>query len=345
MASPRAETLRRHFETSPGRMRPILTLLNGDNSWLMSFPFPAAERAKTGKAYYHVVSDPWLEGPAVTLHSWFAWIALRTAPAIGNAAAVEALVKEIEDAAAAAGVLEQRHRSQGHAGSPVDAIFVSIKITDHMHEPTLRTFNPTIPVFASPDSAPTINSWKHFDTVVVQQDMKPGSGLWQDLHPGTLLPTWLTVFRLEGHFALNFASAIVWTDGSTGKHEAILSSPHGIYVDQPTVQTFLGQADPPIYNLAVMGALKDSFTFGIRMTLGVAGCLALVRASKPKYWIHTAHGDLHYWGLFLQAVRDVVRSVASGLADERASKGDSADELEPIPDLTEVPNGGCLVLE
>lgn len=50
--------------------RPLLTVLNGDNSWLMSFPRPPSERTPQDKTFYHIVLDPWLTGDIVIGAAW-----------------------------------------------------------------------------------------------------------------------------------------------------------------------------------------------------------------------------------------------------------------------------------
>ncbi|KAI1075646.1 hypothetical protein F5B20DRAFT_558872 [Whalleya microplaca] len=351
MASQRAAALKAHFERPDFKPRPILTSLNGDSAWLMSFPLPVAQRASSGRAYYHIVSEPWLQGPAVTGHRWLVWINWGTAPEVSDATAVEALVLEIEGAAAAAaaaGIADSSIAEQRSSGSLIDAIFIHFHYNDHLHEPTLRQFDPSIPVFAAIEAAAMIRTWNHFNTVITQRDLDPScGGSWQDLHPGAPLPSWLNVFRLPGHHELNFATALVWSDPDDAQRqpEALVYSPHGIQIEQPALQAFLHSAEPAVSNLAILCALKDSFAFGVRTTLGVAGSLALAREAKPKYWVRTADSPLRYWGLVMIFVRDIFRSLESGLEEEKAAKGNAGSELGIMPQPVEVPNGGCFILE
>lgn len=88
--------LQAHFANRNATPRPILTSLNGDNSWLISFPRPPADRIRHGsKAYFHVVSDAWLTRDISVGSSWVINLRHPTAPAIPDGSAVEALVQEI----------------------------------------------------------------------------------------------------------------------------------------------------------------------------------------------------------------------------------------------------------
>lgn len=186
----RAEALKAHFERgSDATPRPILTSLNGDNSWLISFPRPPAEQTRLGsKAYFHVVSDPWLVGDAATVHSWLVLIHLSAPPSIADGDAAAAVVKEIEDAAAAAGTFagtrtrdnkpkrgsEAKSESESESeASPIDAIFLNFHYPDHLHEKTLRTFRPDTPVFATAEAAAIARPWGYFHHITEMRDLNP----------------------------------------------------------------------------------------------------------------------------------------------------------------------------
>jgi hypothetical protein len=72
----------------------------------------------------------------------------------------------------------------------VDAIFVNHHYGDHLHKPTLLTFNPSIPVFTTTEGALTIKKLNHFNTVINYADLSPDTytGDWTTLHPSPLLP-------------------------------------------------------------------------------------------------------------------------------------------------------------
>ncbi|PVI03085.1 hypothetical protein DM02DRAFT_588383 [Periconia macrospinosa] len=341
MSDFRKKNLRDYFSKTTGNLDPILTSLNGDNSWLISFPIPPNQR--NGKAYYHIVSDAWLQGYAITISSWLVYIGLASPPAVTNGSEVDALVQEIEDVAAEAGIL-----GKGASNPPrtVDAIFANFHYPDHLSEDTLRTFSPDIPVFATKESEVILKSWNHFNTTITQKDINVDDPNWRSLHPGAPLPEWLSVFRLVGHHELNFATAMVWSSNNDS-HEALVYSPHGISTDQPSLQTFAHKLSPAIKVKAIMHALKDSFAFGIRTTLGVAGGLALEEETRPKYWIRSHDSLLDYRGVIMRLfVRDYTRTIESGI-QEMLGKKTEADKVkeERKPNLVTVDNGGCFVLE
>jgi hypothetical protein len=222
-----------------------------------------------------------------------------------------------------------------------------------LDERTLRTFHADIPVFATAEAAAIIRPWNYFRHVVQTRDLDPANPTWRDLRPDgdAQLPDWLAVFRLVGHRELNFATAIVYssaadTDSSNGeqKHEVLLYSPHGIRIDQPSLQAFAQKSEPPVRVLALLHALKDSFAFGTRTTLGVGGGLALERQVQPKYWVKSHDAGLIYSGIvaWLAWVNDITRSLDDGL-EEEAGKSGVVDRKKPT--LVEVENGGFFVLE
>lgn len=341
MSSPRKEILRAYFSKLDGHLDPILTSLNGDNSWMISFPVP--RKVRDAKAYYHVVSDAWLQGAAVTLSSWLVWIGLAAPAAFTTGDAINSLVQEIEDEAAAAGLVSQKDAA---APKTIDAIFSNFHYADHLSEPTMRTFSREIPVFATAESEIIIRGWNHFDNIVLQKDLNADSGDWQLLHPGTPLPEWLSVFRLVGHHELNFATAMVWSTDSNN-HEAILYSPHGIKTDQPTLQTFTRKTTPPLEVRAILHALKDSFAFGKRTTLGVEGGLALEEETNAKYWIQSHDSALDYQGVVLRlGVRDYARTLENGIQEILGRGGTEAEKFKgrKLPTLIAVDNGGSFVL-
>lgn len=362
MSQSRADTLRAHFNDPNTTRRPLLTSLNGDNSWLISFPRPEAERARpSSKAYFHIVSDPWLTGYTYAGFSWILTLRTPVPAAIPSGAAVEDVVREIEAAAASADVPQ----AAADESSPIDAIFLNFDFGDHLDEPTLRTFDPKIPVYATPEAAAIVRRWNYFEQLTETRDFDPAAGTgWRTLHPGGGLPDWLTVFRLPGHRVLNFATAIIYS-GEDGQNEALLYSPHGIRADQPALRAFLqnmksppplsppplspspfsSAAVPPadassgsnggsnaetLHVLAILHALKDSFALGHATTLGVRGGLALARLARPRYWIRSHDAPLAYTGAmaWLVWIKDVKRSLLSGLEEEAKGGGPAAGAAE-----------------
>ncbi|KAM0815562.1 hypothetical protein AB5N19_01361 [Seiridium cardinale] len=344
MSEQRTATFRAYFENPRKVLRPLIVSLNGDNSWLISIPRPRNEREDYGKAYFHIVYEPWLVGPVVTWATWFVRIGLPWLPKIEDGDAVEGLIDEIENAAAAAGFVP---RPSEQSKPLADVIFLSMNLGDHTHEATLKTFDSNIPVFGTKDAAGLVQSWNHFDRVSTFSDLEPGNGNWLDLHPGAPLPKWLNFFQLPGHSQLDWASSIIWTT-ETGKHESLLMAPHVIKADHPSLQTFAHDLAPSVQTLAMFCPTKVSFTFGLQTVLGASGSLAMARETKPKYWIKTADAALLYSGLVMRmmGVKDAWRTLDEAMEIEKKS-GKEAQDVEAFvrPNLCEVNNGGCFVLE
>lgn len=353
-SSPRAAVLEHHFASPETALRPIFTSLNGDTSWLMSFPRPVAERKSSGKAYFHIVTDPWLSGGTFAIHPWMMSIDATIPAAVQSGDAVELLVREIEEAAAAAGIVRSSKPAQDD-NLGVDAIFISIYLPDHLHEPTLRSFDKRTPVVTSLETAKIINQWGYFNSVTTTGDLDPAAAQdWPSLHPGGPLPSWLTAFRLNGHHEYNFAFMIVWTSsgGDAPSHEVVMYSPHGIKDDQPAAKAFAElcrQETPRISVLAIMHGLKESFTAGGRNTLGVAAGLAMESALQPRYWVKSHDAVVKYTGLIGRLTRDYARTLMDGLnlqgSNEKARGDNAHDDEDRTTDFVEIQNGESFVLE
>lgn len=301
--SPRTETLRSYFSSDPGQpLRPVLTSLNGDGSWLMSFPLPAAEtRAGRKKRFYHAAVDPWLEGPASMVSPWLVHIERTEPAAVPDAARVGDVVREIEGLAAAAARGEEQNFDEHHGGAQplVDAIFIKVHLLDHLHRPTLEAFDGRTPVFATAEAAPTIRGWGHFDTVVETRDYKryggdegpagaPGGrgAHWRTFHPGGPLPGWLSVFRLVGDWYVELATVVVWSHGGGDgdedeqqqqRHEFIINTPHGVNVNTESVAAFFDDNVSKDNSSTAGGAGRPG---------GRAGgmeCLAMLAGLKDSY--------------------------------------------------------------
>lgn len=346
MEDAQIKCLEQHFISSPDCLRPLLVSLNGHNSWLLSFPRPCADQKESGRAYFHIVLEPWLVGPADLVGSWFIHLDLPSAPALPTADAVEAAARQIEDLATE--YLLSRHMSNEvfNPAGHIDAILLSFHYYDHVHEATLREFHGKIPVIATPQAARIVKSWKHFTTIATIHDLSPGATSWRktELHPGPHLPSWLAVLRLPGHRDMNFATAIIWThvENNMDLHEAIITSPHGTLLDQGPLQAFL-DAEPKTRKLAMLHGLKESYIGGKQTTFGVKGGLALYRKlGGVKYWVVSHDRLLNYTGMFMRLSRtaDTPRTLEWALDQELSEK-----VVRDEPDLFRVPNGGCLVLE
>jgi hypothetical protein len=326
-------------------LRPILTSLNGDNSWLLSFPRPESERKASGKAYFHLVNDPWLNGPEVQGSSWLISLSLSSTPAAANGAGVDRLVREIEDAAADAGFVSKVKAEASEDRAAIDAILINFHYGDHLHAPTLLTFDTRIPVFTTSDGAPIISKLNHFANVTTYPDLSPSfSGDWSTHITIPGLPPYLTCFRIKGHHELNFLTVVLWKSAPE-TWEAVLHSPHGLYTSTPALQSLLVHANPRFSTLALLHGLKESWTWGWQTTFGAKTGLELFRQSGARYWVSTHNDRLGYGGLVWWLVTDVFRTVEWALGQEKAtSEGAEGVVLEEVR-VHEVENGGSFVLE
>jgi len=350
MDSIREQTLHAHFALPDAELRPIMTSLNGDNSWLLSFPRPEPERQEQGKAYYHVVFEPWLNGPVNQWHSWLIHIRLSAAAAVADPESIAAVIRQIEAAAATvAGVTSQKPQTGEEYDGEIDAIFLGFHFVDHLHEPTLRLFDSRIPVIATPEAAAIIRPWNYFSAIHLIPDFNTSIESWRapDFHSGGF-PSWLTPIRLPGHAELNFVTALVWShlakDGSE-IHEAILQTPHGTKLDEGPLQGFL-DSEPKTKKLALLHGLKEGFTAVVKTTFGAEGGLALYRRiGGAQYWVLSHHSTLLYSGFIMRAfwVRDTKRTLQWAL-DAETQQGEEGMLKGGKPSLIEVENGGCFVL-
>ncbi|KAL7941109.1 hypothetical protein V8C42DRAFT_199274 [Trichoderma barbatum] len=346
----RKTELQAHMSSETGELRPVATSLNGDNSWLFSFPRPHDERAASGKAYYHVVYEPWLNGSANEMGKWLTNILQPTIAAIDSPAAVDDVVIEIENSAASrlTGVDKTSTlKALNEDGLKVDAILLMFYLPDHVHEPTLRQFDKRIPVFATADAMAIVKKMKHFNTLELVPSLSPAAKTWQEpsLRPSAGWPSWLMPWHLPGHRAVNPAWAIVWTHtGSDGKevNESIISSIHGSHVDEKHIKAFL-ESDPPTKKLALMHGLKESQLIGVQIAFGAKSGLALYRKIEPKYWLANHNALFTYNGLLYKGAQlnDTGRTVDWALEQEQ--KANNYAEVKK-PNFIEVANGACFIL-
>ncbi|KAG6115414.1 hypothetical protein E4U14_000879 [Claviceps sp. LM454 group G7] len=321
--------------------------LNGHNSWLLSFPRPWADQKQSGRAYYHVVLDPWLVGPTELLGSWFIHIDLPSSPALPTAAAVETAARQIEDLASEHVLKRRMSNEVFNPSSYIDAILLSFHYYDHVHEATLRDFNVRVPVIATRQAANIVKPWNHFRNVAVVHDFGPETTCWrtQESHAGSVLPAWLSILRLPGHREMNFSMAIVWThEDEQGRevHETILTSPNGTLLDQGPLRAFLN-AEPETRKLAMLHGLKESHVGGKQASFGATGGLKLYRMlGEVHYWVVSNDSLLNYTGKFMRLSRtaDTPRTLEWALDREVSEK-----IVRERPSVYKVANGGCLILD
>ncbi|KAL8366856.1 hypothetical protein RB595_008691 [Gaeumannomyces hyphopodioides] len=352
----RRAALEAHFTANPDTTsKPIITSLNGENSWLYSIPAPRDEKARGAKHYFHIAVDPWLVGDLTLISGWFMTIPQLWQPAARGGAAVEVIAREIDAlAASAAGDADTTH--DGQERSPLGAIVLTMELSDHANEPTLRTFDPVIPVVAcGANTHAMVKGWNHFRTVVAAPEVNSPDGLgadngWPQLEtsPPGALPSWLSVLRLAGAWICS-GSMVAWrtsaAEGAVPWRDSILNFPHGFSPREPAVEALVRAASSPkggVSVAAMLHPLKETYQLWVRHTEGVEAGLALERALRPRVWVRAHDGALRYFGFYPRAtmLRDYFRSLESGLEAEAAREGKPGRR----PNFTDVGNGEALVV-
>lgn len=307
--------------------RPIMTMANGDNTWLISIPRPDR---MTGKAFYHILQDPWLGGDAVAIYAWIFRMRHPHKEAFDSAEAVEKWIEEVERAAGG---------SKGEDETWLDAILITHTNGDHMHEETLRGFRPDAKVFAVADAAPTMASWKHFDDIAIVPDFKRGTDDEWPATPG--IPDWLSFFRLpdeNGIMPYLYNGTVIGFKGSDGKEEMIVYAPHGINAD---IAAGARDVKPGVEVLAMVHPLhRTGFPENGGITLGVGNGLKVERRTGAKYWFGTHDDKIEYAGLISWVIKHRRLTLDYGLEEEAKETG---KEL-PRPNVVELANGASCIL-
>ncbi|VUC26574.1 unnamed protein product [Clonostachys rosea] len=331
-------------------LRPVLTSLNGDHSWLFSFPRP--EKDGHHQHFYHVAFEPWLFGGTTEIAEWLVHLSLEKDAAIPSGDAVQEVATDIERIAARLAEAHgsgtrpvQEKRGDEYIG-PIDAIAVLFDGPDHLHRKSLETFDKRIPLVASKEASDKIKAWSYFESISVIADWDNSAETWQSMRPpSSPLPSWLTTFKIPGEGILNFVGVFIWSHtlpSGEEVHEAILESPHGTQTlesETSGIQTFL-RMTPAFKPLALLHGLKESFTTRWwRTTHGAEAGLKLYRKSGSNYWILSHNSALGYNGLVMWSmVWDVKRTLDWALGrEEEATK--SADV-----NFVDVGNGNSFVL-
>jgi hypothetical protein len=324
------QVLQCHFAQPEAPLRPVITYINGDVAWLVSFPRPVSDKSTNDKVYYHAVIDPWFGQPSVVLTSLLLEMGLGRDPGLPSRAAIDAAIVEIELAAGNSLISTD-------ANPAVDGIFV-MGIAEHCHQESLLQFSPTTPIFAVTAAASTIAPWCYFNNVVTMAPCDPSKTAWEEAHPGSPLPAWLTVFPPATATASNFGLALV-TSANRPENELILMAPHGFSAKESSVEG-LAKA---MNMLALVAPLKDSYSLGLKTVLGVEDGLAIAQATGTPYYVRS--GDfvsLKYKGVIGWFVNDVPRDIQWGV--DQLSKKLGAGKVIKQPTLVEVENGGSYVL-
>ena len=327
--------------TSIAALRPLVTSLNGDNSWLFSFPRPSHEFRDKGKLYFHILYEPWLAGKATFLSGWVAQFTLADKASFTTAEDVYSLIRHIEQVTAE----HLNVQCDIDDDNLLDAIGVTLHLADHLHPPTLQLFNKNVPVIASPQAASALKSLDLFDNVHILQDIPAGCTNWKqpELHAGAF-PSWLTLLRLPGAAELSYSLALIWShtpDGTNKEiHETIIYSPHGTRVDLPPLATFL-EAEPQTQKLAMFHPLKESYSLAfVQNVTGAKGGLELYRKiGGCRHWVRTHNGEIYYQGFLLRTllVTDYEKTLEWALDEEN-------EPAKEKPNLQNVGNGHLIAL-
>ncbi|RDW57609.1 hypothetical protein BP6252_13691 [Coleophoma cylindrospora] len=326
----RAQVLQASAVQTEAVLRPVITYINGDVAWLVSFPRPTSDKSVGGKVYYHAVIDPWFGQPSLVVTSFLLEMKLGRDAGLFSRAAIDAAIVEIELAAG-------NSLDPTDADPAVDAVFVT-GMAEHCHKESLLQFSISTPVFAVAAAASTIGPWGHFDTVVTMLSCDPSKTPWKEGHPGSPLPAWLTAFPPTVTRINNFGLALV-TSVNDSVNELILMAPHGISADETSIKGFA----TTVKMLALVAPLKDSYVFGVQAVLGVKDGLAIGQAAGMQYYVRS--GDfvsLKYRGLISWFLSDVPRDLEWGADELKKQLG--AAKADKQPTLVEVENGGSYVL-
>ncbi|KAF4785719.1 hypothetical protein HER10_EVM0009229 [Colletotrichum scovillei] len=302
--------------------RPIVTLANCDNAWIISIPRPAGATGK--KVFYHILQDPWLFGVNDMLISYFLRLSLKEKSALETIESCEDLVREIEEAVGGSKEDDEHW---------LDAVTVTHTNPDHLHQPTLQTFDPSLTVFAVEDAAATISAMKHFDKVHVLPDFVRGQA-W----PATPeMPDWLSIFRLEDEtkkYPNLYHGIVIRIAAANGKDEVILYSPHGV---DPGIVEAAMEMNPDAKVIAMTHPINEA---GVgRKSKGVANALKIQRKHSPKYWIHCQEG-IQYTGFLTWFFDYGDKTLEIGLEEEAK---ETEEEL-PRPNYVTISNGAGFVL-
>lgn len=349
-------------------LRPILTHLNADTSWLLSVPIPtasqpkqhsAARKSKTRRSasldrqddasrrsYFHILIDPWLKGPQADVSRFLSQQWHKEESALQSIDEVLDVVAELEALASHSTVNDSDKRTQ----RKLDLVVVSHEFTDHMHRETLLEVNPSVPVIATVVAAGKIKSWKHFSTVIEMPRFSGEGKDWKQFSHAAL-PDWLAVARLDSSASdlLNYHSAVLVTfDSEAGKSgpEAVIYTPHGITAEQLAP---VATSDPQISTLALIHTMHDITLSGAQLNLGAHNGLKAQRLTHAKYWIGTHDEVKTGYGFVSWILRRKVISLEDALRLEiEQNAGDNVsrelDALDKV-EFVDLKNGNSLQLK
>lgn len=389
------------------RRRPILTHLNADTSWLLSVPVPFGAEHREGNKYLHLVLDPWFKGTQEDVHGWFSKQWHKEESRYQTLEEVEDLISSIEgleiksekvshkdsfdetkvpgpdmikvdSTGTEASTLDGSTLDDGCLESLIDGIIISHEFTDHMHEATLRSAQPSIPIFAPKGKAiDLLHSWGHFDTVIpIELTPSPEEEEdWRKWCPGLEeranleWATWCKVTRLMApeKSMIGYHEGVLMTwprpgtspgqytnfpvpnpgvgsrkpDLASGSGEAVIYTPHGL----PASACLPLSKNMNITTLALLHGEHDIRLPGAQLNLGEKNGKEVVRETKAKYWCATHDEVKHGSGLvswFLSRTLGKGKEIVAGERRDKAAVMES--ELGCTVACRTVDNGARLVL-
>ena len=288
--------------TSTYLSAPLIKHLNGDTSWLVSFPVSEQDR---GDRQFNVIIDPWLSGPQTDYYSWFS----------SQSHVIKACVDHVSE-------LKTR----------IDAVVLSHEWTDHTHKATLLEIDPKTPVYATIKAAGIVRSWNHFTQVHTVEDLEPGAH-WSTTRLPGLTPCLgvsrisSTSFEIVSYYHVAICLAYVPPETQAPENStasAILYSPHGVHA--PSLDR-LPQSSLEV--VALMHGLHQVWNppfLGGMLNLGGLNAVRATRATKARYWIGTHDEVKKGTGIVSYLLRRKAWTVEEALeAERKKDKGTGTD--------------------
>lgn len=261
--------------------RPLIHHLNADTSWLIQIP----RNDGHPRPYYNVLLDAWLQGPQIEFYSILHEQDHTVPSAFQTVAEIETFAHEIETKACALrGMKVPEKSSTGY----IDVAACALRGTDHVNENTLRQLHPSVPVLVREDAEHLVKAYKHFETIVLLPHFQRD---WRDTRL-SVIPEWLGIGCLtQKKDVQGIHKGIVVSFTSTGleQAEAIIYTPHGIFVDE---MAFLTSREPALRILALIHGLLNvkvglSWIGYMDANLGAHNGLKLQRMLDAKHWVAT----------------------------------------------------------
>lgn len=328
--------------------RPLIHHLNADNSWLLQVP-----RASGSRLYFNILFDPWFVGNQIETHRWFHEQEHTEDSAVKTIADVEHFVDGIE-------TLARKHRNASapetkKPESYIDAVSLTLPLTDHTHKETLTQLPPSVPIFSNHEAAlKIVRGWKYFDTVVKSPDF---TGDWTSTSVAPL-PNDIGISAMQSAWDLvDLHAAVVVTfklpkfdtpataNSDEGTAECILLTPHGIQAPDASA---LANASPPIKVLAQLHPLlrvKVGFRFAhFFAVLGAGNGLELSQSLQSKYWLPTHDEPKVEKGFTSWTLTNEWLKVEDVAEEYSKKNGTPKADIVQKANYHDIGNGGSLIL-